>query len=291
MEKPTILVTGATGQLGMEFRKLSVNSNYNFIFADRNLMDFSNLESIRDFFENQTVAIIINCAAYTAVDKAESEQVLANKINGESVRLLATIAAEKGIFLIHFSTDYVFDGKGYRPYPIDYPTDPVNTYGMSKCAGEEVMLQTNGLNGMIVRTSWVYSEFGNNFVKTMMRLGAERAQLNVINDQIGSPTYAGDLAKFILDNLPKLTWKGVKIYHYSNEGACSWYDFAHAIMELTKLPCTIHPIPSSQYPTPAQRPHYSVLDKSKTRENFQTSIPHWRDSLKVCLSNLSETNA
>ncbi|UJP64523.1 dTDP-4-dehydrorhamnose reductase [Mongoliitalea daihaiensis] len=286
MQHKTILITGSNGQLGMEFRKLSQNSNHRFIFTDRKTLDFSNLVTINDFFDSKSIDIIINCAAYTAVDKAESEQEQASLINSEAVALLGKIAANRQIFLIHFSTDYVFDGKGFTPYLIDHPTHPVNFYGESKRAGEEAMQETLKLNGLILRTSWVYSEFGNNFVKTMIRLGKERDQLHVINDQVGSPTYAYDLAKFVLTNLVSFTWEGTRVYHYSNEGVCSWYDFAHAIMELKNISCTIQPIPSSQYPTPAQRPSYSVLDKSRIKEDFQVSIPHWRDSLKVCLDKL-----
>ncbi|GHB49721.1 dTDP-4-dehydrorhamnose reductase [Mongoliitalea lutea] len=290
MKYPTILITGASGQLGKSFNKLSIRYNCEFVFADRLLIDFSNLQSITEFFNKNTVDLIINCAAYTAVDKAELEQELAMKINAEAVALLASIAAQRGIFMIHFSTDYVFDGKGYVPYSIDHSTYPINQYGRSKCAGELAMLSTDALDGVIIRTSWVYSEFGNNFLKTMIRLGNERKEINVINDQIGSPTYTDDLATFILANIQHFTWQGVRIYHFSNEGACSWYDFAHGIMELSNIPCTVKPIPSSQYPTPAKRPNYSLLDKSKIKEDFNWSIPHWRDSLKVCLTFLTQKN-
>ncbi|MGY6522936.1 MAG: dTDP-4-dehydrorhamnose reductase [Mongoliitalea sp.] len=286
MDIPTILVTGANGQLGQEFRKISEQFNYNFIFADRKSVDFSSLESVKKYFSEQHFDIIINCAAYTAVDKAETEKEIATTINADALLVIAELVSKKDTFLIHFSTDYVFDGKGYQPYSTNHPTKPVNHYGESKCAGEKAMQTTQGLNGMIIRTSWVYSEFGNNFVKTMIRLGLERPQLNVIDDQIGSPTYAYDLAKFVIGRLSSFSWEGVRVYHYSNEGVCSWYDFAHAIMELKSITCTINPIPSSQYPTAAKRPNYSVLDKSKIKEDFQESIPHWRDSLKVCLSKL-----
>lgn len=286
MDTPTIIVTGANGQLGQEFRKISEQFNYNFIFADRKKVDFSNLESVKEYFSGQHFDIIINCAAYTAVDKAETDQAFATTVNSDALAIIAELVSDKGAFLIHFSTDYVFDGKGYQPYSTEHPTKPVNHYGESKCAGEKAMQTTKGLNGMIVRTSWVYSEYGHNFVKTMVRLGREREELNVINDQIGSPTYAADIAKFILSNLQQMSWSGVKIYNFSNEGVCSWYDFAQAIMELKNIPCKINPIPSSQYPTPAKRPHYSVLDKSQTVADFGVKIPYWRDSLKVCLSKI-----
>lgn len=286
MQTLSILITGASGQLGTEFRQLSQNNNYHFIFADKTIIDFTNLPTTREFFTVNPINIIINCGAYTGVDKAESEREQCETINSKAVACLAQLAAEQKILLIHFSTDYVFDGKGFYPYPTDHPCDPINHYGQTKRNGELAMLDTPGLQGLIIRTSWVYSQFGNNFVKTMIRLGKERPDLNVIDDQIGSPTYAGDLADFVLRAIPHINWEGVRIYHYSNEGVCSWYDFAHAIMHLQKIECHLKPIPTTEYPTPAKRPHYSVLDKSTTKRDFSIEIPHWRDSLEKCLQKL-----
>ncbi len=285
----SILITGANGQLGSEINALSgFYPHHTFTFADRNTLDLSNLCKLEDYFDTNTFDVIINCAAYTAVDKAESDEELANTINHRAVSLLAKIAKKKDIALIHVSTDYVFDGKHYRPYIETDPTDPQGVYGRTKYDGENAILTVAPRNTLIIRTSWVYSSFGANFVKTMLRLGKERDSLGVIFDQVGTPTYAQDLAKAILDILPKINTTIPKIYHYSNEGCASWYDFAKAIFELSNIQCTVNPITTDQYPTPATRPHYSLLNKAKIKEEFGITIPYWRDSLKECLKELGE---
>jgi len=284
-----ILVTGVNGQLGSELRALSgFYPQHDFTFADRNTLDFSNLCKLEDFFEDKSFDVIINCAAYTAVDRAESDEELANTINHRAVSLLAKIAKKKNISLIHVSTDYVFDGKNYRPYIETDPTDPQGVYGRTKCDGENSILDVAPANTIIIRTSWVYSTFGSNFVKTMLRLGKERDSLGVIFDQVGTPTYARDLASAILDILPQINNVTPEVYHYSNEGAASWYDFSQAIFELAGIQCTVNPITTDQYPTPASRPHYSLLNKSKIKNDFEIIIPYWRDSLKECLTQLGE---
>lgn len=285
-----ILVTGASGQLGSEIKVISAfYPQYNFTFADRSMLDLSNLCKMEDFFEGKIFDAIINCAAYTAVDKAESETELADTINHRFVGMLSKIAKAKNITLIHISTDYVFDGKNHRPYIESDPTAPTGVYGRTKQEGENAILSIAPANAIIIRTSWVYSSFGNNFMKTMLRLGHERESLGVIFDQVGTPTYARDLAKVILDILPNIQNESPEIYHYSNEGTASWYDFAKAIFELSGVECQINPITTDQYPTPASRPHYSLLNKTKIKNTFNLSIPYWRDSLKECLNTLGET--
>jgi dTDP-4-dehydrorhamnose reductase len=279
-----ILVTGAKGQLGSELRYLSENEpslceHFNFIFADRKILDITSQSAIEQLCVSHNVHVIINCAAYTAVDKAEVEQDAAYSINHHAVENLASIAKKKSIKLIHISTDYVFDGKNYKPYIETDTPNPQNIYGKSKLAGEQAMQSINPENSIIIRTSWVYSSFGNNFVKTILRLGQERDELNVVVDQIGSPTYARDLARAILQIIPQLNNRNVEIFHYSNEGVCSWYDFAKAIFEVTEIDCKVSAIPGSDYPKPAIRPFYSVLNKSKIETNFSAINPHWRCSM------------
>lgn len=286
---PKILVTGSNGQLGSELHALSqAYPQYEFTFTARNTLDLSNLCVMEDFFEDKVFDTIINCAAYTAVDKAQSDRDSANTINHRFVEMLAKIAKKKNISLIHISTDYVFDGKNYRPYVETDPTDPQGVYGQTKSDGEKAIISVSPTNTLIIRTSWVYSSFGNNFVKTMLRLGKERDSLGVIFDQVGTPTYARDLAAAILEILPKIKNTEPEIYHYSNEGCASWYDFAQAIFELSHIKCTVNPITTYQYPTPASRPHYSFLNKTKIKNDFAISIPYWRDSLKECLKELGE---
>ena len=251
-------------------------------------MDIANESEIKDFVNNKKIKIIINCAAYTAVDKAEEDSVNANLINHLAVKNLATIAKENNIKLIHISTDYVFDGKNYKPYNEDDFTNPQSVYGKTKLDGENAIKEINPKNSIIIRTSWVYSSFGNNFVKTMLRLGEQKDELGVIFDQIGTPTYAKDLAKTIFDILPKINNDVVEIYHYSSDGAISWYDFAKEIMKMTKLDCQINPIETKDYPTPAKRPHYSLLNKSKIKQEFDILIPYWKDSLKECLTMITK---
>ena len=282
-----VLVTGSKGQLGSEIKRLSLNfPNQNFFFASREDLDICNKTDVFNYVNRNNISTIINCAAYTAVDKAESEPNLADKINHLAVRSLSEISVECSIRLIHISTDYVFNGKGFKPYSIDFPTEPINVYGRTKLAGENAMLEINPKNSMIIRTSWVYSSFGNNFVKTMLRLSEQKESLNVICDQVGSPTYAKDLAEFILKEAIHFENVQVKKYHFSNEGVCSWYDFAKAIMELQNRECEILPIPSTEYPTPAKRPYYSIMDKTGLSKQFAFQIYHWRDSLKKCLETI-----
>ena len=285
---PNILVTGSKGQLGSEIEALSSNYDYNFFFTDRDELDITNQQAIEDFIEKNKIDTIINCAAYTAVDKAEDDEINADKINHLAVKYLAQIAKEKDIKLIHISTDYVFDGKNYKPFIETDSTNPQGVYGKSKLDGEEALKDVNPKNSIIIRTSWVYSSFGANFVKTMLRLGKERESLGVIYDQVGTPTYARDLARAILDILPKIQNKSTQIYHYSNEGVLSWYDFAREIMRMAKIDCVVNPIETKDYPTPASRPHYSLLNKSKIKEEFNITIPFWKDSLDECLKIMGE---
>lgn len=283
-----ILVTGSNGQLGNELRVLSGSyPSLSFIFTDLPELDISNAESLNSFFEANKLDALINCAAYTAVDKAESEPEKAHLINAVAPGLLASAAEKHGFTLVHISTDYVFDGTNFKPYTESDGVNPVSAYGKSKLKGEQAILQTRA-NALIIRTSWLYSTFGHNFVKTIMRLGKERGELKVVADQIGTPTYAADLAAIIIYMIQTQNIEGKKIYNYSNEGACSWYDFACAIVQHANIPCRIQPIPSSDYPTPAPRPHYSVLDKAAIRKDFGLSIPWWYDSMKLCISNIGE---
>lgn len=285
----TVLVTGAGGQLGSELRLRSGQTEgYDFTFIGRSHVDFADRKSIEGYFEDKSFDIIINCAAYTAVDKAESEPAIAGAVNHRAVEALAHIAKTKGISLIHISTDYVFDGGNFKPYTENEPTNPQGVYGQTKLDGEEAMRSINPPRSAIVRTSWLYSSFGNNFVKTMLRLGSERDELGVVFDQVGTPTYARDLAIALLEILPRLKGDGTEVYHYSNEGVCSWYDFAKAIFELAGIECDIKPIETRDYPTPATRPHYSLLNKAKIKRDHGVAIPYWRDSLKACLENLGE---
>lgn len=282
-----ILVTGANGQLGSELHAIhTLYPQHDFIFADRNTLDLSNLCKLEDYFDDKTFDVIINCAAYTAVDKAESDEELTNTINHHAVSLLAKIAQKKNISLIHISTDYVFDGKSYRPYIETDPTDPQGVYGRSKRDGENAILSVAPENSIIIRTSWVYSSFGANFVKTMLRLGKERDSLGVIFDQVGTPTYARDLASAILEILPQINTQSPEIYHYSNEGTTSWYDFALAIFELSGVECNVNPITTDQYPTLATRPYYSLLNKAKIKQEYNIVIPYWKDSLNQCLKEM-----
>ncbi len=286
----SILVTGAQGQMGSELRQLSdLHSDFTFTFISRIELDLSNSEAIQTWFVDKTFDVIINCAAYTAVDKAQAEPDLARAINSTAVETLARIAKDLNCALIHISTDYVFNGKNYQPYNETDLTDPQGIYGQTKLEGEQAMLAINPAKSVIIRTSWVYSQFGNNFVKTMLRLGKEREELGVIYDQIGSPTSARDLALAILTIIqhPKLeTLTATEIYHFSNEGVCSWYDFAKAIFELSAFTCRVKPIETKDYPTPATRPHYSLLNKAKIKNTFDLTIPYWKDSLIDCLSLL-----
>jgi len=282
-----VLVTGASGQLGSEIRQISSAYPLEFIFTDVAELDITDREAVWSFFQKNQVDAVVNCAAYTAVDRAETEIELADKVNHLAAKYLAEAAKEFNVKLVHVSTDYVFDGESFLPYEADSTPNPQSIYGVTKLAGEQAILALNLPNSIVIRTSWVYSTFGNNFVKTMRRLGSERSELNVVADQIGTPTYARDLASCILDILPRLSNATTSIYHYSNEGVCSWYDFAIAVMEMSGLDCAVSPIPSTQYPTPAKRPYYSVLSKSKIKVDFGIDINHWRVSLQECISALA----
>lgn len=283
--KPTILVTGANGQLGKELQQLASSySSFQFIFLSREDLPIHHFEMIRHYFSIYKPAYLINCAAYTAVDRAESEKDLAFLINGEAVGVLAAVCKENHCHFIHISTDYVFAGNAVAPYSEDAVTNPRSVYGASKLEGERQALQFNA-DTIIIRTSWVYSEFGKNFVRTMIKLMSEKEEINVVNDQSGCPTYAGDLAEAILLIISSGNWRP-GIYHYSNEGAITWYDFAVAIKEFSGSHCKVNPIPTSQYPTPAKRPAYAVLDTTKVQQVFGMRIKDWKQSLLVCLKRL-----
>ncbi len=283
-----ILVTGSNGQLGSEITELSKTLEDNFFFTDYGTLDITDKDAIDSFVDTNKIDIIINCAAYTAVDKAEEDEKKADKINHLAVKHLAQISKEREIKLIHISTDYVFDGKNYKPYKEEDKTNPPSVYGKTKLAGEKAFLDIAPKNSLIIRTSWVYSSYGENFVKTMLKYGKEKDELRVIYDQVGTPTYARDLAQLILDIIPKIKNQKSKIYHYSNEGVLSWYDFAKEIMKMAKIECEVVPIESFEYPSPAPRPHYSLLNKAKIKKEFGITIPYWKDSLSECLIKMGE---
>lgn len=288
----TILVTGGNGQLGSELLAISKNSPHTFIFTDYLELDITKEKTITTFFENHTIDYVINCAAYTAVDKAEEDLLNATLLNTQGIQFLAHACSSFSIPLIHISTDYVFDGKSHIPYVETSLVNPQSVYGTTKLQGEQYALETHSQT-IIIRTSWLYSSFGNNFVKTMIRLGLERESLSVIYDQIGTPTYARDLAEAILTIIDGVEEKRhpftAGIYHYSNEGVCSWFDFAKEIHALWGITCSVIPIETTQYPTPAKRPHYSVLNKSKIKSTYGIHIPYWKDSLQNCIAILKQT--
>ena len=287
-----ILVTGKNGQLGKSIHKIvnsevetynSLNS-HSFIFVGREELDLNSESNISHYFDSSDkFDIIINCAAYTAVDKAEEELELANQVNHLAVKQLAEVAKTQQAKLIHISTDYVFDGKSDKPYTEIDTTNPINIYGKTKLAGEKALQEVMPTNAIIIRTSWVYSEYGNNFVKTMLRLGQERDRINVVDDQIGSPTYATDLANAILDIVQNIEFKEVgrktQVYHYSNAGKVSWYDFAKEIFKIAKVDCKVNPITTQQYPTPAQRPKNTLMNKANIAEIFNLKMINWKKSL------------
>jgi dTDP-4-dehydrorhamnose reductase len=286
MSKPLIVVTGKNGQLGSELELLAplFNEQYDFLFADRSLLDLSSNGAIDFFCAQHKPAVLINCAAYTAVDKAETDREAAFQINATAVGKLAAYCSSIQALFITISTDYVFNGNGTTPYLPADATDPVNYYGESKAVGEQLAISNNP-ESIIIRTSWVYSRFGNNFVKTMLRLMRERPSLNVVGDQMGAPTYAADLAKAIMQVVTqKLAGnKHAGIYHYSNSGNISWYDFAGAIAELIHSDCAVAQISSEAFPTPAKRPHYSLMDCNAIIQDFGVIQPHWKSSLKMCI--------
>jgi len=283
-----ILVTGSKGQVGSELRELSSEYDYTFFFTDRESLDITDEKAVATFVDVNNINTIINTAAYTAVDKAQNDEVNADKINHLAVKYLAQIAKDKNIKLIHISTDYVYDGTSFKPYTEEDMTNPNGIYGATKLAGEIAMRNINPSNSIIIRTSWVYSSFGANFVKTMLRLGKERDSLGVIYDQVGTPTYARDLARTILGILANIKNEKVEIYNFSNEGVCSWYDFSKEIMRMAKLDCQINPIETKEYPTPASRPHYSLLNKAKIKKEYNLNIPYYKDSLDECLKTMGE---
>ena len=285
-----LLITGSNGQLGSDIRELSVfYKAVNFVFKDLPDLDICNFEELQNFVINNNITAVINCAAYTAVDKAEEDEQIAKKVNAEGVSNIVKALQTVNGKLIHISTDYVFNGDHFLPYKESDPVSPIGVYGESKRAGELVAINS-AIDAIVIRTSWLYSSVGNNFVKTMLRLGAEKEQLGVIFDQVGTPTYAGDLAETCLEILCSQSSAGIskngKMYHYSNEGVASWYDFAISIMELGSENCKVKPIQTKDYPTPAKRPHYSVLNKSKIKTDFNIEIPYWRDSLKDCIKKI-----
>lgn len=283
-----ILVTGGSGQLGRELAKCqNEHPDWHFLFTDLPQADICNRRQIEGIVSGERIDTIVNCAAYTAVDRAESEPEQARMVNVEGPRILATVAAAHDSRLIHLSTDFVFDGGGTRPYVETDPTAPLCTYGLTKRDGESAVLAAHPAS-IIVRTSWLYSAHGGNFVKTMRRLGRERSQLRVVADQVGSPCWAADLARAVLRIAadPKAGTGVTGIFHYSNEGVASWYDFAREIMAASNLDCAVAPITTAEYPTPARRPRYSVMDKAKIRQTFGLVIPHWKDSLGKCIAEL-----
>lgn len=288
-----ILVTGANGQLGHEMQRVAKSSNHNYIFTDvadgYEKLDITNIEEIRNMVKNNNVDIIVNCAAYTNVDKAESDYDTANLINNTAAGNLATAMKEAGGTLIHISTDYVFQGDRNTPCQEDWTTNPLGVYGKTKLAGEAA-IATTGCNSIIIRTAWLYSQWGKNFVKTMQSLTATHDTLKVVFDQVGTPTFAGDLADTIAHIINTGQTNKTGIYHFSNEGVCSWYDFAKLICKLSGNTCDINPCYSEEFPSPVKRPHFSVLDKKKIKETFGIKVPYWTDSLEVCIKQLAEAN-
>lgn len=281
----TILITGSHGQLGNEMQLAATRfPAFKFIYTDVEDLDICDKASLDVFVKVNAVNIIVNCAAYTAVDKAEDDVELCYKINAEAVRNIGEVAHQNGLKVVHVSTDYVFDGTNYVPYTEDQPVCPATVYGKSKLAGEQALMETCE-HAVILRTAWLYSSFGNNFVKTMMKLGAERDSLNVIFDQIGTPTYAADLADTILKMLSHETFVP-GIYHFSDEGVCSWYDFTKTIHRMADITCDVRPIETKDFPARTPRPHYSVLNKAKIKSTYGIIIPHWEESLERCIGIL-----
>lgn len=281
-----ILVTGGNGQLGSALRLAAVNSSHDYIFTDIEDLDITSAEQIENLFLQEHIDIIINCAAYTAVDMAESDEPMADTINHKAASLLAEACAKHDATLIHISTDYIFSGKASTPYLEDSEPSPLNAYGRTKLAGERA-IASSGCRSIIIRTAWLYSEFGRNFVKTMHHLTTTRPEIKVVADQFGSPTYAGDLAKAIVHIIESGQTDKLGIYHYTNEGVCSWYDFANEIARQSgNFACKINPCTTEEYSTAATRPRYSVLNKHKIVETFGIAIPEWQDSLRICIDKL-----
>ena len=282
-----ILVTGANGQLGNEMQRVAKTSSNHYIFTDVAQLDITDREAVLRAVKDNSIQVIVNCAAYTNVDKAEDDSDTADLINNKAVENLAIAARENDATLIHISTDYVFKGDRCTPCREDWETDPLGVYGITKLAGEKSIERT-GCRHIIIRTAWLYSPFGKNFVKTMQKLTAEKDSLKVVFDQVGTPTYAGDLADAIARIIETGQFGKQGIYHFSNEGVCSWYDFAKEICELSGNTCNIQPCHSDEFPSKVKRPHFSVLDKTKIKDTFGIEVPYWKDSLKVCTENLKK---
>ena len=286
-----VLVTGANGQLGCEMRRLGAVSPNNYIFTDVAELDITDADAVMSAVKHHSIGAIVNCAAYTNVDKAESDEATAELINATAVANLAAAMKEVDGTLFHVSTDYVFGSEGNTPRTEEMPLNPLGVYGRTKLHGEQA-IAASGCKALIFRTAWLYSEFGNNFLKTMMRLTAEKEQLNVVFDQVGTPTYAGDLALAIFSIIEAGVYSGNEgVYHFSNEGVCSWYDFAVEIAAVAgNTNCRINPCHSSEFPSPVTRPPYSVLDKTKIKNTFDIDIPHWRESMEYCIKRIKATN-
>ena len=288
-----VLVTGANGQLGNELRNAAASSRDRFVFTDVSsipgvetvYLDITNLDAVEIICDSERIDVIVNCAAYTNVDKAEDDSATALLLNSTAAGILAKVAADRGATLIHISTDYVFHGDRTIPWREDWPTDPLGVYGSTKLLGER-KIADSGCKSIIFRTAWLYSPYGNNFVKTMLRLTAERDFLKVVFDQMGTPTYAKDLADLIVKVINEGLLEKTGIYHYTDEGAISWYDFAKAICEIGGNTCDIRPCHTGEYPSKADRPRFSVLDKTKVKETFNITIPYWRDSLAECIKRI-----
>ena len=286
-----ILVTGGAGQLGCSIRDAAKDSEHKFIYSGLNAsgdlacLDITDSDAVAGFVTEHSIDVIINCAGYTDVERAESEEDKAYKVNAEAVSVLAAAAKSAGAVLVHISTDYVFDGCGSVPYGEDVAPAPLSAYGRSKFAGELAVL-ASGCRQFIIRTSWLYSQYRKNFVKTILAKSAELPVLKVVSDQIGTPTYAGDLAEFILTLIEPDNIEKTGIYNYTNEGVCSWFDLAYEVCEISGNLCEVIPCRTDEYPVKAARPHYSVLDKTKAKETFGVGIPHWKDSLRYCIDKL-----
>ena len=284
-----VLITGSNGQLGLEIKELENSYNkIDFIFKDLPELDICNYEVLETFIIDHKINSVINCAAYTAVDKAEKDTEIAEKVNSIGVLNLVNALKKVDGKLIHISTDYVFDGDHFSPYKESDPVNPIGVYGKTKRAGELYVINSN-IDSIVIRTSWLYSSYGSNFVKTMLRLGNEKENLGVIFDQVGTPTFAGDLANTCLEILTQENRRideNSKLYHFSNEGVASWYDFAVAIMEISDIDCLVNPLETKDYPTLAKRPHYSILNKNKIKNDFNITIPYWRDSLVKCIEKV-----
>lgn len=283
-----VIITGANGQLGTSIKKFQEEfPEIDFVYTDVDELNITDETKLEEFFSHQDFDYLVNCAAYTAVDKAEEDEENARLLNVKAVELLAKSSKKYNFKIIHISTDYVFGGKHFRPYTEEAIPEPESVYAATKYNAEKILTELSD-DAIILRTSWLYSEYGNNFVKTILKLAKDRNELKIIADQIGTPTYAGDLASAVMTvimNYPKNN--KTEVYHYSNQGIASWYDFAFEIISQAKLKCNILPIKTEQYPLPAKRPFYSVMDKQKFTETFNVKIPHWKQSLKSCILNLT----